>query len=149
GTDAAIPAPLACVKVPELPSFATDHIDRNEQAQLAAEFIDWFLTGNRDGKLLHRKGLSVECEREQRKARRDLRQARIKRKRHHRHAPADQDDRKAMSIWEREDVRLARRIDDLENRIKQGDRDRVRRKTILHQLDAAESGRARIRKFRD
>src|SRR5262249_14585120 len=34
GPDPGIPTPLACVKVPELPSFATDHIDRSEQAQL-------------------------------------------------------------------------------------------------------------------
>jgi MoxR-like ATPase len=147
--DPCIPAALVCVKVPEVPSFVTDHIDRDEQAQLAAEFIDWFLTGNRDGDLLRRKALSVECERDYRKNRRDLRQTRAKRKKHHNSAPADQDDKKAMSIWEREDVKLARRIEDYESRIKQADRDRARRKTILQQLDAAEAGRARIRKFRD
>ena len=54
-----------------------------------------------------------------------------------------------MSIWEREDAKLAKKIEEFENRIKQADRDRARRKTILQQLDAAESGRARIRKFRD
>src|SRR5262249_9121859 len=32
GRDAAIPTPLACVKVPELPNFATDHIAKNQQA---------------------------------------------------------------------------------------------------------------------
>src|SRR5262249_31389973 len=46
GTDPAIPTPLACIKVPELPRFCTDHIGHDEQAQLAAEFIDWLLTGN-------------------------------------------------------------------------------------------------------
>src|SRR5262249_34530863 len=45
--------------------------------------------------------------------------------------------------------KLARKIDDLESRIKQADHDRARRRTILQQLDAAEAGRARIRKFRD
>ena len=138
-----------CIKVPELPNFATDHIDRHEQAQLAAEFIDWLLTGNRDGALLRRKALSVESERDYRKAKRDLRQARAKRKKHHQNAPADQDNKKAMSIWEREDAKLAKKIEELENRIKQADRDRAKRKTILQQLDAAEAGRARIRKFRD
>ena len=145
----AIPTPLACIKVPELPAFATDHIDKHEQAQLAAEFIDWLLTGNRDGALLRRKALSVESERDYRKAKRDLRQARAKRKKHHHDAPADQDNKKAMSIWEREDAKLAKQIEDLENRIKQADRDRAKRKTILQQLDAAEAGRARVRKFRD
>src|SRR5207249_1346878 len=130
-----------CIKVPELPNFATDHIDRDEEAQLAAEFIDWILTGNRDGALLRRKALSVEDERDYRKAKRDLRQARGKRKRHHHRAPADQENKKAMSIWEREDTKLARKIEDLENRLKQADRDRVKRRTILQQLDAAESGR--------
>src|SRR6185369_14301559 len=100
GTDAAIPTPLVCVKVPELPTFATDHIDKNEQAQLAAEVIDWLLTGNRDGALLRRKALSVESERDYRKTKRDLRQTRAKRKKHHQHTP-DQDSKKAMSIWER------------------------------------------------
>src|SRR5262249_53250970 len=117
--------------------------------QLAAEFIDWFLTGNREGVLLRRKALSIESERDYRKNRRDLRQTRAKRKRHHNSAPADQDDKKAMSIWEREDAKLAKKIEDLENRIKHADRDRGKRKTILQQLDAAEAGRARIRKFRD
>ncbi len=147
--DPAIPKPLACVKVPELPAFATDHIDKDEQAQLAAEFMDWLLTGNRDGALLRRKALSVEGEREYRKARRDLRQVRARRRKHLRSAPADQDDKKAMSVWEREDTKLARKIEDLENQIRQADRERARRRTILQQLDAAESGRARVRKFRD
>src|SRR5262249_47334300 len=71
------------------------------------------------------------------------------RRKHHRHTPADQDNKKAMSIWEREDARLAKTIEDLENKIKQADRDRARRKTVLQQLDAAEAGRARIRKFRE
>src|SRR5581483_1767687 len=62
---------------------------------------------------------------------------------------ADQDDKKAMSVWEREDARLAKIIEYHENRIKQDDRERARRKTILQQLDAAEAGRARVRKFRD
>jgi MoxR-like ATPase len=149
GQDPSIPTPLACVKVPDLPDFATDHIDRDEQAQLAAEFIDWLLTGNADGELLRRKALSVESERDYRKMKRDLRQTRAKRKKHHQSAPIDQDDKKAMSIWEREDVKLARRIEDFENRIKQADRDRARRKTILQQLEAAEAGRARVRKFRE
>jgi hypothetical protein len=149
GCDAAIPTPLACVKVPELPAFATDHIDKDEAAQLAAEFMDWLLTGNRDGALLRRKALSVESERDYRKAKRDLRLSRAKRKKHHRRTPADQDDKKAMSVWEREDARLAKTVEYLENRIKQDDRERVRRKTILQQLDAAETGRARVRKFRD
>jgi hypothetical protein len=147
--DAAIPAPLACVKVPELPGFATDHIDADEQVQLAAEFMDWLLTGSHDGELLRRKALSVESEREYRKSKRELRQMRGKRKKHHQDAPADQDDKKAMSIWEREDAKLAKKVEELENRIKQADRDRARRRTILQQLDAAESGRARVRKFRD
>lgn len=149
GRDPAIPTPLACIKVPDVPTFATDHIDKDEQAQLAAEFIDWLLTGNRDGALLRRKALSVESERDYRKARRDLRQARSKRKKHHRHAPADQENKKAMSIWEREDAKLARKIEDLEYRIKQADRDRARVRPILQQLDAAEAGRVRIRKFRE
>ena len=54
-----------------------------------------------------------------------------------------------MSIWEREDAKLAKKIEELENKIKHADRDRAKRKTILQQLDAAEAGRARIRKFRD
>src|SRR5262249_27108567 len=33
GRDASIPAPLACVKVPELPAFPADHIDKGEEAQ--------------------------------------------------------------------------------------------------------------------
>jgi hypothetical protein len=149
GADAAIPTPFACIKVPELPDFLTDHVDRGEQTQLAAEFMDWLLTGNRDGALLHRKALSIERERDYRKARRDLRLARLKRRKHHRKTP-QQDDKKAMSIWEREDARLARTIEDLEYRIKQDDRERARRKTILQQLDAAEAGgRTRIRKFRE
>src|SRR5262249_30401332 len=96
--DTAIPRPLACIKVPELPDFPTDHIDKHEQGQLAAEFFDWLLAGNRDGVLLRRKALSIESEREYKKTKRDLRQARLKRKRHHRNAPADQEDKKAMSI---------------------------------------------------
>jgi flagellar biosynthesis GTPase FlhF len=147
--DAAIPTPLVCIKVPELPSFASDHIDRDEQAQLAAEFIDWLLTGSCDGVLLRRKALSVERESDYRKAKRDLQQARTKRKKHHQRASADQENKKAMSIWEREDAKLAKKIEELENRIKQADRDRAKRRTILQQLDAAEAGRARIRKFRD
>jgi hypothetical protein len=147
--DAAVPTPLVCIKVPDVSNFGTDHIDQDEQAQLAAEFIDWFLTGNRDGELLRRKALSVDGERDYRKAQRDLRQSRSKRQRHHRRAPSDQDDKKAMSIWEREDAKLAKKIDELEARIKQADRDRARRRPILQQLDAAEAGRARIRKFRD
>src|SRR5262249_27869098 len=145
GAGDAIPDPLACVKVPELPAFATDHIDKCEQAALAAELIDWLLTGNRDGALLRRKALSVEGGRDYRKAKRDLRQARAKRKAHHGRSP-DQDDRKAMSIWEREDAKLAKRIEELEDKIKQADRDRAKRRTVLQQLDA-EAGRARIRKF--
>jgi hypothetical protein len=154
GPDPAIPTPLVCLKVPELPHFATDHIDRHEQAQLAAEFFDWLLTGVADGPLLRRKALSIDCERDYRKNRRDLRQLRARRKRHHNHSPADQDDKKAMSLWEREDIRLSKRIEDLEYRIKQADRDRVRRKTILQQLDTGNpvspGGKGgRVRKFRD
>src|SRR5262249_4286831 len=126
GCDPSIPTPLVCIKVPELPAFATDHIDKGEQAQLAAEFVDWLLAGSRDGALLRRKALSVEIERDYRKAKRDLRQARTKRRKHHRATPADQDNKKAMSIWEREDARLAKQIEDFENRIKQADRDRAR-----------------------
>jgi len=147
--DGAIPTAFDCIKVPELPSFATDHIDKDEQTQLAVEFMDWLLTGNCDGALLRRKALSVESERDYRKAKRDLRQNRGKRKKHHNRAPADQDDKKAMSIWEREDIKLARKIEELENRIKQADRDRLRRRTILQQLDASETSRARVRKFRE
>jgi hypothetical protein len=149
GCDPAVPTPLVCVKVPDLPTFATDHIERHEQAQLAAEFIDWLMTGNRDGALLRRKALAVDAERDYRKTKRELRQTRAKRRKHHQHAPADQDDKKAMSIWEREDARLARRIEEFENSIKHADSMRARRKTILQQLDAAEAGRARIRKFRE
>ncbi len=149
GKDDGIPVPLACVKVPDVPGFASDHIDDDEQAQLAAEFMDWLLTGNRDGELLRRRALSVESERDYRKNRRELRQTRGKRKKHHNASPADQDDKKAMSIWEREDARLAKRIEDLENRIKQADRDRARRKTILQQLEATEASRLRVRKFRE
>jgi AAA domain (Cdc48 subfamily) len=147
--DAAMPTPVVCIKVPDLPSFTTDHIDRTEQAQLAAEFIDWFLTGNSDGPLLRRKALTVESERDYRKTKRDLKQTRAKRKKHHHEAPDDQDSKKAMSIWEREDVRLAKQIEEFEKKIKQADRDRAKRKTILQQLEAAESSRTRIRKFRD
>src|SRR5262249_5835558 len=68
-------APFVCIKVPDLPTFGTDHIDKHEQAQLAAEFMDWLLTGNRDGTLLRRKALSIERERDYRKAKRDLHQA--------------------------------------------------------------------------
>lgn len=149
GPDPAISRPLVCIKVPDLPVFATDHIDKDEQTQLAAEFIDWLLTGSRDGTLLRRKALAVESERDYRKARRELRQVRARRKKHHERAPADQDNKKAMSIWEREDGKLAKKIEELENKIKQADRERARRRTILQQLDAAEAGRARIRKFRD
>ena len=148
GPDPSIPTPLVCIKVPDLPHFTTDHIDRHEQGQLAAEFMDWMLTGNRDGALLRRKALSIEYEREYRKYKKDLRQARTKRKRH-RNSPADQDDKKAMSIWEREDVRLARTIEDLEERVKQADRERAKRKPILQQLEASETCRARVRKFRE
>jgi hypothetical protein len=149
GCDATIPTPLACIKVPDLPSFVTDHIDKDEQAQLAAEFMDWLLTGNRDGALLRRRALSVEGERDYRSTKRDLRQARAKRKKHHRDTPDEQESKKAMSIWEREDAKLAKQIDDCENKIKQADRERAKRKTIVQQLDAAEAGRARIRKFRE
>jgi MoxR-like ATPase len=149
GHDPAVPTPFACIPVPDLPSFATDHIDKHEQAQLAAEFVDWLLTGNSNGKLLKRKALSIESERDYRKAKQDLRQTRAKRLKHHQHAPADQDNKKELSIWEREDARLAKTIEDLENKIKYADRDRQKRKTILQQLDAAEAGRTRIRKFRD
>jgi MoxR-like ATPase len=149
GFDAAIPAPLACIKVPALPHFATDHIDKHEQTQLAAEFFDWLLTGNRDGVLLRRKALLVEAEREYRKMKRDLRVARAKRKKLHKNAPIDQDNKKAMSVWEREDAKLARKIEGFENFIRQADRDRARRKTIMQQLDAAEAGRTRIRKLRE
>jgi hypothetical protein len=148
GADPAIPTPLACIRVPEIADFPTDHIDKSEQAQLAAEFVDWLLTGNRDGKLLRRRALSVERERDYRKARVDLRQVRVARKKHQRRAPADQEDKKAMSIWEREDARLARRSEDLEYQVKQADRERLRQRTILQRLDAAEAARARIRKFR-
>jgi MoxR-like ATPase len=147
--DTAIPTPLACVKVPELPDFATDHVDKPEQTQLAAEFFDWLLAGDRDGALLRRKALAVDAERDYRKTKRDLRRARAKRRKHHHGAPADQDNKKAMSIWEREDAKLARTIDECEARIKEADRDRARRRSILQQLDAAEAGRARVRKFRD
>jgi MoxR-like ATPase len=147
--DDTIATPLLCLKVPELPNFATDHIDQDEQVQLAVEFMDWLLTGNSDGALLRRKALSVESERDYRKTKRDLRQLRAKRKKHHHHAPADQDDKKAMSIWEREDAKLAKKIEDLENRIKQADRDRAKRRTILQQLEASESCRARCRKLRE
>jgi hypothetical protein len=147
--DGALPMPFACIKVPDLPGFATDHIDQHEQAQLAAEFIEWFLTGKDDGALLRRKALSIESERDYRRAKRELRLARVQRKKHHQSAPADQDNKKAMWIWEREDARLAKKIEDLEHRIKYDDRERARRKTILQQLDAVESNRARVRKFRD
>jgi hypothetical protein len=145
----ALSTPLVCIKVPELPSFANDHIDRSEQVQLAAEFMDWLLTGNNDGELLRRKALSIESERDYRKAKRELRQTQAKRKKHHQNAPADQDDKKAMSIWEREDAKLAKKIEELENRIKQADRDRAKRRTILQHLETCESVRTRIRKFRD
>src|SRR5262249_22392482 len=76
GPDSAIPTPFSCIKVPDVPGFATDHIDKSEQTQLAAEFIDWLLTGNRDGELLRRKSLSIEAEQDYRKTKRDLREAR-------------------------------------------------------------------------
>src|SRR5262249_59091278 len=95
GPDGAIPTAFACVKVPDLPGFATDHIDTHEQAQLAAEFIDWLLTGNRDGTLLRRKALSVESERDYRKAKRDLRRARGKRRKHPPPPPPPPDPQKA------------------------------------------------------
>ncbi|MBY0524501.1 MAG: AAA family ATPase [Gemmataceae bacterium] len=148
--DATIPIPLVCIKVPKVvPDFSTDHIDTDEQAQLAAEFIDWLFTGNADGALLRRKALSVDSERDYRKSQRELGQVGTKRLKHHLAAPADQEDKKAMSIWEREDAKLANKIDGLENKIKQADRERAKQKTILQQLEAAESGRARIRNFRD
>ncbi|MCE9565239.1 MAG: AAA family ATPase [Planctomycetes bacterium] len=146
--DPAIPRPFACIKVPDLPTFATDHIEKKEQAQLAAEFIDWFLIGNRDGELLRRKALSVEAERDYRKTKRELRLSRAKRKKHLLDSP-DQDNKKTMSVWEREDTKLAKSIEDCEKKIKQADQDRAKRKTILRQLDDAEAGRARVRKFRD
>jgi hypothetical protein len=149
GKDPTIPTPLVCIKVPELIAFSTDHIDRHEQTELAAEFMDWLLTGNRDGTLLRRKALSVDSEREYRRARRELRHARNNRARHHENSPADEDNKKAMSIWEREDAKLAKKIEDLENRVKHSDRERAKRRTILQQLDAIEAGRARIAKFRD
>jgi hypothetical protein len=149
GKDPSIPMPLVCIKVPELPAFATDHIDKDEQAQLAAEFIDWLLVGNADGVLLRRKALSIESERDYRKAKRELAQAGTKRLKHHLNAPDDQDSKKAMSIWEREDAKLAKKIEEFEDKIKQADRDRAKRRTILQQLDAAESSRSRIRKFRE
>jgi hypothetical protein len=149
GHDPAIPTPLVCIKVPDVPNFAVDHIDRAEQAQLAAEFMDWLLTGNREGPLLRRKALPVENERDFRKLKRDLQLARAKRRRHHHNPPADQDNRKAMSIWEREDGKLAKKIEEFENKVKQANRERAKRKTILQQLDAAEASRTRIRKFRD
>ncbi len=149
GPDPAISTPLVCIKVPDLPSFATDHIDRSEHGQLAAEFVDWLLIGDREGELLRRKALSIESERDYRKTRRDLRQVRARRRKHHRNTPDDEESKKAMSIWEREDAKLAKTIEDLENKVKHADQERARRKTILQQLDAAEAGRARIRKFRD
>jgi MoxR-like ATPase len=149
GCDPAVPTPLVCIKVPELPNFATDHIDKHEQTQLAAELIDWLLTGSRDGALLRRKALSVESERDYRKTKRELRQARARRRKHHRNTPADPDSKKAMSIWEREDAKLATQIEELEDEIKQADRDRAKRRTVLQQLEAAEAGRARVRKFRE
>jgi MoxR-like ATPase len=149
GAEPAIPTPLVCIKVPELPSFLTDHIEKTEQAQLAAEFIEWLLTGNREGALLSRKALSVDEERDFRANRRELQRLRAKRRLHRQNSPADQEDKKAMYIWEREDAQLERRIDDLASRIKRANGDRARRKTILQQLDAAEAGRARIRKFRE
>lgn len=149
GSDAAIRSPFACIKVPELPSFGSEHIDATEQALLAAEFVDWLFTGNRDGALLRRKALTVEAERDYRKAKRELRQVRGRRLKHHQKGPADQDDKKAMSIWEREDGKLAKRVEELENKIKYADRDRAKRRTILQQLDAAEMSRASIRRFRE
>src|SRR5262249_49347821 len=121
GPDPAIPTPFACVKVPDLPAFGTDHIDKPEQSQLAARFIDWLLTGNRDGELLRRKALSVEAERDYRKTKRDLRDTRAKRRAHHHNAPADQDDKKAMSVWEREDAKLAKAIEEGEKKVKHAD----------------------------
>src|SRR5262249_53759964 len=91
GSDPSIPTPLVCIKMPELPSFSTDHIEKGEQARLAAELIDWLLTGDRDGMLLRRKSLSGECERDYRKTKRDLRQTRRERKKHHPKTPARQD----------------------------------------------------------
>jgi hypothetical protein len=149
GLDPAIPTPFACIKVPDLPGFSTDHIDKSEQTQLAAEFVDWLLTGNRDGELLRRKSLSVEAERDYRKTKRELREARAKRKKHHCNAPSDEDSRKAMSVWEREDTKLAKSIEEYEKKIKEADQERAKRRPILRQLDAAEAGRARLRKFRD
>src|SRR5438094_4706646 len=54
-----------------------------------------------------------------------------------------------MSIWDQQDTKLAKSIQEFEKKIKTADRDRAKRKTILQQLDAAEAGRTRIRKFRD
>jgi MoxR-like ATPase len=147
GPDAGIPTALACIKVPELPQFAADHIESKEHGRLAAEFMDWLLTGNRDGALLRRRALSVEGERDHRRARRDLDRACVKRRKLR--APADQDDKKAMSVWEREDAKLAKKIDELESKVRHGDRERSRRRTILQQLETAEAGRGRVRKFRE
>ncbi len=148
GSDPTIPTPLACVKVPDLPTFVNDHVAKHEQTKLAGEFFDWLLTGQSDGPLLRRKALSVEAERDYRKAKRELGPAKAKRAKHLAATPDDAS-KKAMSVWEREDAKLAKQIEDFETKIKNADRERAKRKTILQQLDAAENGKSRIRKFRD
>jgi MoxR-like ATPase len=147
--DPTIPAPFSCIKVPDVPNFPTDHIDKNEQAQLAAVFMDWLLTGNRSGALLRRKALSVDAERDYSKTRRQLRRARVMRKKHLQRVPANPENLKAATLWDREDERLAKLIEESAKKIKQADEDRTKRKTILQLLEAAESGRACVRKFRE
>ena len=44
---------------PEATATGTVTTERQRVEQLAAEFIDWLLTGNRDGALLRRKVLPV------------------------------------------------------------------------------------------
>ncbi len=142
-------APFQCIKVPELPGFGTDHIDTPERTQLAAEVIDWLIAGNKDGELLQRKSLSVEYEKDYKKTKKDLQELRKVRNKHRRNAPEDQDNKKAMSIWEREDDKIEREIEDLEKKIKRADQDRRKRKTILKQLEEAEASRSSIRRFRE
>lgn len=141
--------PFTCIKVPDLPSFTTEHVESSERAQLASELMDWLLVGNRDGEILKRKSLSVECEKDYQRTKKELQALRKKRAKHRTKAPEDQDDRKAMSIWEREDDRIEREIEEMENKIKRYDLDRQRKKTILRQLEDADASKANIRKFRD
>ncbi|MGE3808142.1 MAG: AAA family ATPase, partial [Gemmataceae bacterium] len=139
---------LVCIEVPELPYLATHHFESKERGQLAAEIIDWLITGNKSGVLLRRVALHPERERDCLRAKKELRTARRKLARHRRNAPVEPHTRRAMSIWEREDEKLEREIESLETRIKEANRERSKVKSVLRQLEEIETGRSALRRFR-